>query len=241
MQLSRMDDIAGCRMIFPSVKTLGKMRAELHSARFKHTRKNDIDKYDYIKRPKTTGYRGIHDIYEYNSQSKQAAPFSGLLLELQYRTRYQHAWATAVEVVTRLTENQPKFDRGDERYKEFFRLTSEMIARIHEDLPSCYPNISDSELLKRFEDINAEIHLMGMLRGLQAIHQSGGAGNVILQFSGDKLSMHPIKKSVHAANCRCHHRRGWSARRRIVRRAGGVRGGAKLTALALAHRAQQIL
>jgi putative GTP pyrophosphokinase len=82
-----------------------------------------LDKYNYVKSPKKTGYRGIHDIYEYNTTSKKGKPYKGLLLELQYRTRCQHAWATAVEVITRVTENQPKFDRGDERYKEFFVIT----------------------------------------------------------------------------------------------------------------------
>ena len=53
-------------------------------------------------------------------------------MELQYRTQAQHAWATALEVVSRVTENQPKFDRGDERYMEFFRLASEIIARAHD-------------------------------------------------------------------------------------------------------------
>jgi putative GTP pyrophosphokinase len=160
MQLARMDDVAGCRLIFPSIAALNKVREGMHDAQFKHKRKNAFDKYDYIKGPKITGYRGIHDIYEYVSQSKEGKPFSGLLIELQYRTYYQHAWATAVEVVTRVTENQPKFDRGDERYKEFFRLASEMIARIFEDTTSCYPAISDQELVRSFREINSEIHLL---------------------------------------------------------------------------------
>jgi putative GTP pyrophosphokinase len=198
MQLARMDDVAGCRLIFPSIATLTKVRDGMHEARFKHARKNNEDKYDYIKHPKKTGYRGIHDIYEYSSQSKEGKPFSGLLIELQYRTYYQHAWATAVEVVTRITENQPKFDKGDERYKEFFRLASEMIARIFEDTTSCYPDITDAELVRRFNEIDGEIHLMGLLRSLNEIHDEGRAGNVILQFSGDKLTMHPVKNIVRA-------------------------------------------
>ena len=123
MQLARMDDVAGCRLIFPDIPTLERFRTEFLKAGFKHRVKNTIDKYDYINRPKASGYRGIHDIYEYNPKSKQGKPFSGLLMELQYRTQAQHAWATAVEVVSRITENQPKFDRGDERYKEFFQIS----------------------------------------------------------------------------------------------------------------------
>jgi putative GTP pyrophosphokinase len=44
MQLSRMDDIAGCRMIFPSMNTLLKMRASIHNAHFKHQMKNEVDR-----------------------------------------------------------------------------------------------------------------------------------------------------------------------------------------------------
>ncbi|MBL7999660.1 MAG: RelA/SpoT domain-containing protein, partial [Candidatus Kapabacteria bacterium] len=57
MQLVRMDDVAGCRLIFDNIDTLYKFRDKLHKARFNHTRRNETDKYDYIKTPKTTGYR----------------------------------------------------------------------------------------------------------------------------------------------------------------------------------------
>lgn len=102
MQLARMDDVAGCRLIFPDISSLEKFRAKFLKAGFKHSRRNAVDKYDYIKRPKGSGYGGVHDIYEYNPKSKQGKPYAGLLMELQYRTQAQHAWATAVEVVSRL-------------------------------------------------------------------------------------------------------------------------------------------
>jgi ppGpp synthetase/RelA/SpoT-type nucleotidyltranferase len=74
MKLARMDDVAGCRLIFPSVSELYAFRQEFHKARFRHRRRDDVDKYDYIKLPKPTGYRGIHDVYIYdvNSKSGQA-------------------------------------------------------------------------------------------------------------------------------------------------------------------------
>jgi ppGpp synthetase/RelA/SpoT-type nucleotidyltranferase len=195
MQLARMDDLAGCRMIFPDIKTLRAFRADLLKARFNHRVRNDVSKYDYIANPKRSGYRGIHDIYEYNPQSKKGAPFKGLLLEVQYRTLAQHAWATAVEVVSRITENQPKFDRGDERHKEFFRLTSEIIARTVEGTTSVYGEISNEELLKRFEAIDAEINLVRMLRGLHTIYEGGpDGGNIILQFSENgQLTIHKVE------------------------------------------------
>jgi putative GTP pyrophosphokinase len=51
MQLSRMDDVAGCRLIFSDLPSLSEFRETFHKARFRHRRKNDLDKYDYIKQP----------------------------------------------------------------------------------------------------------------------------------------------------------------------------------------------
>jgi len=166
MQLARMDDVAGCRLIFENIEQLGAFREQFHKARFKHKRRNETDKYDYLEHPKESGYRGIHDVYEYDANSKKGKVFRGLLLELQYRTLPQHAWATAVELVGRITENQPKFDRGDERVKEFFRLASEIIARAHENAKSIYADLSNQELIQRFEALDIEIHLVRMLSRL---------------------------------------------------------------------------
>ncbi len=69
MQLTRMDDVAGCRLIFPNAEELYAFRHNLHGAHFNHQLKNQPDKYDYIKRPKDTGYRGIHDVYAYDVNS----------------------------------------------------------------------------------------------------------------------------------------------------------------------------
>jgi putative GTP pyrophosphokinase len=134
MELARMDDVAGCRLIFPDIPSLYTFREDLHKARFQHNRKNSIDKYDYIKHPKETGYRGIHDIYEYDVRSATGQDSKGLLLELQYRTRVQHAWAIAVEVIGNITASQPKFQEGDKRYEQVMIYASEILARAHEGL-----------------------------------------------------------------------------------------------------------
>ena len=113
MQLARMDDVAGCRLIFNDINSLYSFRDEFHKSRFHHKRKNTIDKYDYIKIHKRSGYRGVHDVYSYDVNSIAGRQLKGLLIEIQYRTKIQHAWATAVEVVGYITTSQPKFDRGD--------------------------------------------------------------------------------------------------------------------------------
>lgn len=181
-----MDDVAGCRLIFPSIADLYKFRRSLHAARFWHRLKNDADKYDYIKRPKDTGYRGVHDVYVYNANSLHGRAYKGLLIELQYRTFVQHAWATAVEVIGFITESQPKFEQGDRRYQDAMALASEIIARAFEDSKSCHPEMDDGEVVDRFLALDGELGLMRMLSGLNSADGDiNDNKNVILIFNPD--------------------------------------------------------
>lgn len=168
MRLARMDDVAGCRLIFESIKALYKFRDTLHEAHFNHELKNAIDKYDYIKSPKETGYRGVHDVYAYDVKSEHGKPYKGLLIELQYRTIHQHAWATAVEVIGFITQSQPKFQKGDKRYEEAMALASEIIARAYEDQKSCYSELSNEDLIERFLARDEELGLIRLLNGLNS-------------------------------------------------------------------------
>ncbi len=168
MDLARMDDVAGCRLIFKNVCSLNEFRAAFHKARFNHKRRGDIDKYDYIKSPKDTGYRGVHDVYEYDVKSDIGRSLTGLYVEIQYRTLVQHAWATAVELIGFVTESQPKFRKGDKRYEAAMALASEILARVFENAKGTFPDLSDREVVEKFLAIEKEIGLLQTLRGLNA-------------------------------------------------------------------------
>lgn len=184
MQLARMDDVAGCRLIFKDIKSLNRFRETFHKARFNHKRRNDSNKYNYINNPKNTGYRGIHDVYEYDVNSESGKGLVGLYIEIQYRTLVQHAWATAVEVVGFITESQPKFQQGDKRYERAMALASEILARAHENLKGPFPDKSDREVLEDFLEIDKELSLLKTLRGLnQAKSEVSNKKNAILIFS----------------------------------------------------------
>lgn len=184
MKLARMDDVAGCRLIFRSVKDLYAFRATFHGARFNHTLRNQPDKYDYIKHPKQTGYRGIHDVYEYNVNSDAGKTLQGLYIEIQYRTLVQHAWATAVEVMGFITQSQPKFQRGDTRYEKAMALASELLTRAHEHLKGPFPELSDQDVLDQFLVLDKELHLLQTLRGLNSAKSDlTDKRNTILIFS----------------------------------------------------------
>lgn len=186
MKLSRMDDVAGCRLIFNRTKDLYAFREKFHQARFNHKRRNagEPDKYDYIKKPKDTGYRGVHDVYEYDVNSDVGKALAGLNIEVQYRTLVQHAWATAVEVIGFITESQPKFQKGDNRFEHAMALASEILARAHEDGRGPFPDLPDHELVAKFLSAEKDIALLETLRGLNAADKTVSAKrNAILIFS----------------------------------------------------------
>ena len=196
MELARMDDVAGCRLIFPSVEALYSFRESFNKGSFKHKLRNDPDKWDYIKKPKGTGYRGVHDVYEYDVNSEQGRDYKGLLLEVQYRTAAQHAWATCVEVVGFITESQPKFQQGDKRYETVMVYASELIARSAEQRHSCLPDIDSQTLVTEFLRLEGELGLLKLLRGLNTAHNHiSGRKDMILIFQDDKLVIRDYRRT----------------------------------------------
>ena len=205
MQLSRMDDVAGCRLIFQTVEDLRRFRAEFHDkSRFNHALKNHPNKYDYIIHPKESGYRGIHDVYVYDVNSESGRARKGLLIELQYRTVYQHAWATCVEVVGFLTDNQPKFNRGSTNIRRILRVASEIIARSHESQCASLPELSNREITNEFKNLDAKLRFLNMLGGLnQSTSLFTASNNFILMFSDDEdsggnLAVHSYRRTTDA-------------------------------------------
>lgn len=106
------------------------------------------------------------------------------MVEVQYRTKIQHAWATAVEVVGFITESQPKFQEGDTRYQDALALASEILARAFEDLRGPFPQKDDGELVKEFPKLDQDLKLLNTLRGLNAANTTVSENrNIILIFS----------------------------------------------------------
>lgn len=173
MRLSRMHDIAGCRVIFQNITDLEKFRSSMHAGRFDHRRRGaDDDRWNYMERPKLSGYRGIHDVYTYHVEPKKGRagedqPWNGMLVEIQYRTKVQHAWATAVELAGQITENNPKFNRGSRDFIEYFQLSSEMLARTFEGGTSCLPRLTSLSLLGCFWEIESATHISTLFSELR--------------------------------------------------------------------------
>ncbi len=77
--------------------------------------------------PKEDGYRSYHLIYQYKG-SLQTACYNKLRIEVQLRTKLQHAWATAVEAVGIFTKQALKSNIGDKDWLRLFALMSSEIA-----------------------------------------------------------------------------------------------------------------
>jgi hypothetical protein len=170
MSLERMYDIAGCRMVFEDLEDLYDFRKEFRkNSRFYHQLKYEKD---YITKVKDSGYRGIHDIYAYKSDPRRPKHWDGLFVEIQYRTKHQHAWATAVEVADIIKKSRTKFsDAADAEQNLFFQYASEIIARAYESKKSCYPLLSDQDLIDQFNNLEIKLNLLKTLKAIKVIHK----------------------------------------------------------------------
>lgn len=168
MALSNMHDIAGCRVIFASVEDLNNYRAAVHDSRSRHQLQEQPEQYNYLMRPKPSGYRGVHDVYRYEVLSERGSAWNGLSVEIQYRTQVQHAWATAVEVADLTTESRIKFNEGAELQRVFFRLASELLSRGLEEAPSCCPEMTNLDLVEEFVRVALVSGLWASLNMLEA-------------------------------------------------------------------------
>lgn len=200
MQLARMDDVAGCRLIFQDIASLNIFRTTFHKARFHHKRKNESNKYNYIEKPKNTGYRGIHDVYSYDVNSATGMNLKGLLVEIQYRTTVQHAWATAVEVIGFITENQPKFEKGDDRYNNAMALASEILARAFENEKGPFPEKSDIEVVQEFLAFDEALGLLNVLRGLNTARAevSENRNSILIFHESSELEVRTYRSATEA-------------------------------------------
>lgn len=112
MSLARMADIGGSRAVLNSIDEVRRVEKRLCKARPPKTY------HDYIDEPKSSGYRGVHVISEYNDR----------LIEVQLRTRVMHEWAFMVERVTGQMGIDVKSSKGPQAVQDWFQAVSEALA-----------------------------------------------------------------------------------------------------------------
>lgn len=162
MDLYRMQDLGGCRVIVDSIDEVYSAMNQYKSSRIRHILKRE---YDYIQNSKESGYRSYHMVYQFHSDRKETYN-KNMLIEIQFRTKIQHTWATAVEMMGIYTKSNLKSSQGNEDILRFFTLVSSILA-LKEGTPVC-PNTSESadELIKEIKSLDSKHNIVSTLSGL---------------------------------------------------------------------------
>lgn len=199
MKLARMQDIGGLRAVVSTVARVRKLHAAYVETKFKHER---ISVKDYIAQPKPDGYRSIHIIYRYAND--RAPQYSGLSLELQMRTKLQHAWATSVETMGTFLGQALKSGRGEEDWKQFFAVAGAALA-ISEKTPPVpgFERCTQDELFAKVAAAEAKLHVLEKLSGFAVAAdkittvRGQGAYHLIVLNSSDRtlrITPYPISR-----------------------------------------------
>ena len=161
MSLWAMQDLGGCRFIVPTVDDVYCYANKYENSRKRHEL---VSTDDYIKQPKTSGYRSLHCVYKYHSDSVDLYN-KNMLIEIQFRTHLQHLWATAVETMGLFTKEAIKSGQGTRDVKRFFQLTSALLAiKEHQPIP---PDVVNDVIVSELEDINARNNYLDFLSGIR--------------------------------------------------------------------------
>ena len=140
--LFRMQDLGGCRVIVDNLdkvyKTVNNVKQRL--VELGHTIHKE---YDYISIPREiSGYRSYHIVVKFHC--KEEPLYEGLFVEIQIRTKLEHIWATAVEMMDIITEETLKAGTGKIEYMRFFKLASALFS-INEGTAIVEGVVSDEE------------------------------------------------------------------------------------------------
>lgn len=142
-KLYQMQDLAGCRAIMNNFAELEDLIRLYREGGTEYEMRGDRS---YIDMPRESGYRGHHFILRFGIEGDR---FRGRQIELQLRTRLQHAWATAVEAVGLVRNEELKSGEGDPDWLRFFALMGAEFA--YEEGTPNVPNTPESIDARRDE------------------------------------------------------------------------------------------
>ncbi|MEI7431017.1 MAG: RelA/SpoT domain-containing protein [Betaproteobacteria bacterium] len=123
MKLKNMQDIGGCRVVVSNTKKLTQLIRSLRRRPEFKSSAGFVRHKDYISNPKEDGYRSYHLIGRFRDIQNAEKN-----IEVQLRTRLQHDWATALEIVDIFTKQKLKSNQGDKKWSSFFKYVSEQFS-----------------------------------------------------------------------------------------------------------------
>jgi hypothetical protein len=172
MKLSQMQDLGGCRAILPDIHLVDAIYNMYRGDEPLSEGESHLKCHDYIRQPKEDGYRSIHVVGRYSPRTERREPWRGQRIEIQLRTRLQHAFATAVETVTAFTKHPLKFGGGSIKWRRFFSLMgSALAAREMTPLVPGTPTDRDA-LIKELDSLTRSLQIIQRLQGWTVVVHS---------------------------------------------------------------------
>ena len=167
MSLLNIQDLGGCRLVFNSIDDVYSYYNKYKNSRIRH---KFIKESDYIASPKKSGYRSLHAVYEYHSDT--GIDYNNkMYIEIQFRTKLQHLWATAVETMSLFKDINLKAGEGDEDIKRFFALVSSLFA-IEENSPVVPETSNDINVLtKEICDLDRKHNYLNFLTSIRVANK----------------------------------------------------------------------
>lgn len=163
MGLGGVQDIGGGRFVFEDMQSLLKAKECIAKATFENYTL-DHELYDYIDKPKDSGYRSIHFVYKYSDDNSES---DGMRVEIQIRTKLQHDWATAVETAELISNSSLKASQGDQSWLDFFKLVSAIFSlRENQPVNELYRDMTEEDYCRNFYETNNKYKFVDNLKAL---------------------------------------------------------------------------
>ena len=123
-------------------------------------------------------------------------------VELQIRSKIQHSWATAVEVVGTFTKQALKASAGDSIWLEFFQYASIEFAKLEGSIID--PNYVDLDTFSEMDSRYKELELSNRLKAFKVAatalsdKKERGAGYfvVLLDLDAKRVNFNPLWKTA---------------------------------------------
>jgi len=192
MQLARMQDIGGLRAVVGTLGMVRDLEQSYRESRFAHEL---IAERDYITNPKPSGYRSVHLIYRY--KNSRTPDYNGLLIELQIRTRLQHAWATAVETMGTFLDHALKSSEGPQEWLTFFSLTGSGFAHLEGCTPvPGYESLSRKQTFRKVATQATRLTVKERLTAFSIAADAIAQDTTRRSHSYHLIVLDPVKRSV---------------------------------------------
>lgn len=166
LNLYQMQDLGGCRAIIGDQSQLNRLVERYEAGESAHVIVRDND---HIASPRAdTGYRSRHLVFKF-CDPDGSQDFNRHFVEVQFRTRLQHYWATAVEAVGLVRAEDLKSGNGNADWLRLFQLMAGEMAADEDTAP--VPNVSVEPAERRKELIELDGRL-GAVRALASYNRA---------------------------------------------------------------------